>query len=376
MRKICLVTTTRAEYGIMSRLIEKLNDDEEIEFQLIASGMHLSEKFGNTVDEIKVPITKKIDIEIEKEPAHALALAVEKFTKAFEELNPDIVVLLGDRYEIMGAAQAAMLCNVPIAHLHGGETTEGAIDEAIRHSITKMSHLHFTSCEDYRKRVIQLGEAPNRVFNVGSLGVENIKKLPLLSKEELEKSLDFQFGKKNLLVTFHPVTLEKGNAKKQFEELLAALDLLENTNIIFTMPNSDSESDEIFKLINEYVKSHKNSKAFKSLGVIRYLSALQYVDAVVGNSSSGIVEVPSFNIATVNIGNRQKGRIQASSIINCNPEKDDILEAVKKVYTLYFENVKNPYEGINTAERIIDILKNHNLENILKKKFYDIKQEI
>lgn len=375
MRKICLVTTTRAEYGIMSRLIEKLNDDEEIEFQLIASGMHLSEKFGSTVDEIKVPITKKIDIEIEKEPAHALALAVEKFTKAIEELTPDIVVLLGDRYEIMGAAQAAMLCNVPIAHLHGGETTEGAIDEAIRHSVTKMSHLHFTSCEDYRKRVIQLGEEPKRVFNVGSLGVENIKKLPLLSKEELEKSLDFQFGKKNLLVTFHPVTLEKGNAKKQFEELLTALDLLENTNIIFTMPNSDSESDEIFKLINEYVKSHKNSKAFKSLGVIRYLSALQFVDAVVGNSSSGIVEVPSFNIATVNIGNRQKGRIQASSIINCNPEKDDILKAVKKVYTLYFENVKNPYEGINTADRIIDILKNHNLENILKKKFYDIKQE-
>lgn len=375
MRKICLVTTTRAEYGIMSRLIEKLNDDEEIEFQLIASGMHLSEKFGSTVDEIKVPITKKIDIEIEKEPAHALALAVEKFTKAIEDLTPDIVVLLGDRYEIMGAAQAAMLCNVPIAHLHGGETTEGAIDEAIRHSVTKMSHLHFTSCEDYRKRVIQLGEEPKRVFNVGSLGVENIKKLPLLSKEELEKSLDFQFGKKNLLVTFHPVTLEKGNAKKQFEELLTALDLLENTNIIFTMPNSDSESDEIFKLINEYVKSHKNSKAFKSLGVIRYLSALQFVDAVVGNSSSGIVEVPSFNIATVNIGNRQKGRIQASSIINCNPEKDDILKAVKKVYTLYFENVKNPYEGINTADRIIDILKNHNLENILKKKFYDIKQE-
>ncbi|MBR2526664.1 UDP-N-acetylglucosamine 2-epimerase (hydrolyzing) [bacterium] len=369
MRKICVVTSTRAEYGIMSRLIEKIYQDKDLELQLIATGMHLSEKFGHTIDEITQPITKTVDIEIEKSPAHALAQAIKKFSKIFKQLKPDIVVLLGDRYEIMGVAQSAMLNNIPIAHIHGGETTEGAIDEAIRHSITKMSHLHFTSCEEYRKRVIQLGENPQNVFNVGSLGVENIKTVPLMSKEELEKSLDFKFNNHNLLVTFHPVTLE-GNSKEQFEELLKALDELEKTNIIITSPNSDEGNIDIFNLIKDFENTHNNVKTYKSLGMKKYLSTIQFVDAVVGNSSSGILEVPSFGIATVNIGNRQKGRIQAKSIINCKSEKSDILNAIKKAFTEDFTNTKNPYEKDDTANNILKILKDFNIN--LQKKFYDI----
>ena len=372
MRKICLVTTTRAEYGIMSRLISELNNDKEIDFSLIVTGMHLSEKFGNTWQEINVPITKKIDIEIEKSPAHSMALAIEKFSALFEETKPDILIVLGDRYEAMAIAIAAMLNNIPIAHLYGGETTQGAIDEAIRHSITKMSHIHFTSCEAYRKRVIQLGENPDTVFNVGSLSVENIKKVPLLSKEELEKSLGIKFIEKNILVTFHPVTLEKGTSKMYIKELIEALKELKNTNIIFTMPNSDAESDEIFQQIYEFEKNSSNVYTYKSLGMVRYLSALKYVDMVVGNSSSGIGEVPSFKIPTINIGNRQQGRIQADSIINCKPIKDDILKAIELGYKKDCSKVKNPDEKEDTLENIIHILKTFNLDNILNKKFYDI----
>lgn len=373
MRRICVVTTTRAEYGIMSRMLDKMYSDPDIDLILVASGMHLSEKFGNTIDEINIPVNYKINIDIEQEASHSIALAIEKFSVLFNDIQPDILVILGDRYEIMAVAIAAMLNNIPTAHLYGGETTEGAIDEAIRHAITKMSHLHFTSCESYRHRVIQLGENPERVFNVGALGVENIKQMKLLSKKELEKSIDFQFGEKNLLVTFHPVTLEKDSAKKQFSELLSTFDELKNTNIIFTMPNSDSGNNYIFELINEFTNTHINSKAYKSLGVLRYLSALQFVDAVVGNSSSGIIEVPSFNIPTVNIGDRQKGRIQAQSIINCQPLKDEILNALNTAFKFKKKNIINPYEGINSADKIIEILKNYDLKNIIKKKFYDIK---
>ena len=373
MRRIALVTSTRAEYGIMSRLIKALNDDTDIDFKLFVTGMHLSKKFGNTYKEITIPIYKKINIDIEKEQSHSMALTIEKFSKEFKKLKPDLVVILGDRYEIMGVAISAMLNNIPIAHLYGGETTLGAMDEAIRHSITKMSHLHFTSCEEYRKRVIQLGENPESVFNAGSLGVENIKKVSLMSKEELEKSLDFRFGEKNLLVTFHPVTLE-GNSTEQFKELLLALDELKNTNIIITAPNSDDGNEELFKLIDDFTKNHSNAKYIKSLGMVRYLSAIQYVDAVVGNSSSGIVEVPSFKKPTINIGNRQKGRIQASSIINCEPQKLDILNAIQKIYESDFSKTINPYEQENSMEKILEIIKSFDLNGIIKKEFYDIKE--
>jgi len=371
MRRICTVTSTRADYGIMSRLIKMMEEDADIDLKLIVTGMHLSEKFGMTYKEIDAPIAKKVDIDIEKEPAHTLALTIEKFSDVFKILSPDLVLFLGDRYEIMGVAQAAMLNNIPAAHIHGGETTQGAIDEAIRHSVTKMSHLHFTSCEEYRKRVIQLGENPERVFNVGALGVENIKKIPLMTKEELEKSLDFKFNMKNLLVTFHPVTLE-GNSAEQFKELLSALDELKETNIIITAPNSDEGNEELFSLIDDFIENHTNAMYVKSLGIIRYLSAIQFVDAVVGNSSSGILEVPSFKKATINIGNRQKGRIQSKSVINCKPVKSEILNAINDVYKKDFSDIINPYEKDNTAMNILNILKTFDLNNILKKDFYDI----
>lgn len=376
MRKICVVTSTRAEYGIMSRLIKNLESDSDVELQLIVTGTHLSKKFGNTITEITSKITEKIDIDIEKDPSISMSFAIKNFSNVFKKLKPDILVVLGDRYEIMAVAISAILNNIPIAHIHGGETTEGAIDEAIRHSITKMSHLHFTSCQEYRNRVIQLGENPERVFNVGSLGVENITKMALLNKDQLEKSLNFQFSSKNLMITFHPVTLENMTSKEQFQELLSALDELKNTKIIFTKPNSDKGNQEIINLIDSYVKTRKNTVAFTSMGALKYLSTLQFVDAVIGNSSSGIIEAPSFNISTVNIGDRQKGRIQASSIINCEPQKDKILKAIAKIYSEDFkENLlttKNPYYKENTVDQIINVLKSFDLNGIIKKSFYNI----
>lgn len=371
MRKIALATSTRAEYGIMSNLIESLSKDDEIRFYLLVTGMHLSKKFGITKDEITQPIYKEIDIEIEKEPAHSLALAIVKFGEVLKDIKPDLLVLLGDRYEIMGVAVACMLNNVPIAHIGGGDTTEGIIDEAIRHSITKMSHLHFTTCESSKNRVIQLGENPNRVFNVGSLAIENMKNMSLLSKDELEKSLDFKFNKRNLLVTFHPVTLE-GNEKAQFGELLSAFDELKDTNIIITCPNSDSGNDEIFALIDSYKKTHSNVKYYTSLGMKRYFSCMRFVDMVVGNSSSGIYETPSFKIPTINIGDRQKGRLQADSIINCKPFKNDILNAINEAYSKDCKNTINPYEKEGTMENVKKIIKSYDLTNILKKEFYNV----
>ena len=371
MRKICVVTSTRAEYGIMSNFINELYNDSDVDLQLIVTGMHLSEKFGMTKNEIKIPVYSEINIEIEKEPYRALAVAIEKFSNLFKDIQPDLLTILGDRYEIMGVAQAAMLNNIPIAHLYGGDTTEGAIDEAIRHSITKMSHLHFTSCEEYRKRVIQLGENPERVFNVGSLAIENIKNTKLLLKEEFENSINFKFNKKNLLVTFHPVTLEN-SAQEQFLELLDALSELNDTNIIMTCPNSDEGSSTIFDMIQEFTANHHNTKSFVSLGMLRYYSAMQYVDMVVGNSSSGIYEAPSFKVPTINIGNRQKGRLQSNSIINCNAKKDDILNAIEMGYNMDCSKVFNIYEKENTSKEIIRILKTFSLNNILKKEFYDL----
>lgn len=376
MRKICIITSTRAEYGIMSRLIDKINADSELDLQLIVTGSHLSDKFGQTYKEITSPITKKIDIEPEKEPAHTMAVAIEKFSQAFVELKPDLILILGDRYEIMSVAIAAMLNNIPIAHLHGGEATYGAIDEAIRHSITKMSHIHFASCEEYKKRIIQLGENPKSVFNVGALSVENIENIKLLSREELEKELNFKFGEKNLLATFHPVTLENSTSNEQFSELLSALDELKNTKIIFTKPNSDRDNQAIIDLIDEYVRDNKNTIAFNSMGFLKYFSAMQFIDGVMGNSSSGIMEIPSFKIGTINIGDRQKGRIQAKSIINCEPKKEDILAAISRLYSQDFQNnlknVQNLYKQENTSDTIIKILKSFNLENILKKTFFDL----
>ncbi|MBV6493609.1 MAG: GDP/UDP-N,N'-diacetylbacillosamine 2-epimerase (hydrolyzing) [Turneriella sp.] len=383
MRKICVITGTRAEYGLLYWLMKEIEADPDLQLQLIVTGMHLSPEFGLTYKEIEkeFKIDKKIEMLLSSDTAigisKSMGLAQIGFAEAYEELKPDIVVVLGDRYEIFAAASTATIARLPIAHLHGGETTEGAFDEAMRHSITKMSHLHFTATEEYRKRVIQLGEEPNRVFNVGGMGVENIKRLKLLNKAEFEESVRFKLAKRNLLVTFHPVTLEVSTSEKQFTELLHALDDLTETHIIFTKANSDTDGRIINQMIDDYVNhnSHK-STAFTSLGQLRYLSALQFVDAVVGNSSSGLAEAPSFKIGTINVGDRQKGRIKATSIIDCEPNSESILQAFTKLYSTEFQyelsKVVNPYGDGQASKKIVEVLKSFQLKNLLKKKFYDI----
>ena len=382
-RKVCVVTGTRAEYGLLYWLLKEIEADKDLELQLIATGMHLSPEFGLTYQTIEkeFKINKKIEMLLSSDTSvgisKSMGLAQISFAENYDELKPDVVVVLGDRYEIFSATSAAMIARIPIAHIHGGEKTEGAFDESIRHSITKMSHLHFAATEEYKNRVIQLGEDPSRVFNVGGMGIENIKRLELLNKKEFEKSIEFKLNSKNILVTFHPVTLENSTAKEQFKELLDVIDELEDTNIIFTKANSDTDGRVINKMIDEYVtKNFHKSVQFTSLGQLRYLSALQYVDAVVGNSSSGLAEAPSFRIGTINIGDRQKGRIKASSVIDCEPNKDSILKSFEKLYSKEFQNslinVKNPYGDGCASKRIVEILKSVDLGNILKKSFYDI----
>jgi len=382
-RKICVVTGTRAEYGLLYWLLKEIESEETLELQLIVTGMHLSPEFGLTYKSIEKEfrIDKKVEMLLSSDTSvgisKSMGLAQISFAEVYEELQPQMIVVLGDRYEIFSAVSAAMIARIPIAHLHGGETTEGAFDESIRHSITKMSHLHFTATQEYRDRVIQLGEHPSRVFNVGGLGIDNIKKLKLLSKEEFEKSIDFRLNRKNILVTFHPVTLENTTAKEQFSELLNAIDELEETHIIFTKANSDTDGRIINKMIDEYVSKNRNkSVEFTSLGQLRYLSALQYMDAMVGNSSSGLIEAPSFGLGTVNIGDRQKGRIMAESVISCESDKKSILEVFKKLYSKEFQetlkSVTNPYGDGGASKKIKDVLKVVDLDNILKKSFFNI----
>lgn len=383
MRKICVVTSTRAEYGLLYWLLKEISADSELKLQLIVTGMHLSPEFGLTYKEIEkeFKIDKKIEIlsssHTSLDICAEMARVYEKFAPALVELKPDILVLLGDRYEIFGVAGVASIMQIPIAHIHGGETTQGAFDEAFRHSITKMSHIHFAATNEYANRIIQLGEDPNRVFNVGGTSIENIKKLNLLSKEEFEKSIKFKLAKKNILITFHPATLENSSAREQFNELLNALDELEETNFIFTKANSDTDGDVINKMIDEYVRQNpQKAAAFVSLGQLRYLSAIKFVDIVLGNSSSGLLEVPSFKKATINIGDRQKGRARASSVIDVRPAKEEILAAIKRAYSKEFEQTLkdtiNPYDGGNPSKKMVKILKEIKLDGILKKKFYDI----
>lgn len=383
-RKICIVTGSRAEYGLLYWLIKEVKADKDLELQLIVTGMHLSSEFGLTYKEIKkeFKIDKKIDISLSSDTSlgiiRSMGVAQTSFSKAYNELKPDIIVVLGDRYEIFSAVSSAMISKIPIAHLHGGEATEGLIDEAIRHCITKMSHLHFTAAEKYSKRVMQLGEKPNKVFNVGGAGIENIKRLKLLSKVELEKLINFKLNIKNILVTFHPVTLENKTSKKQFQELLDSIDELENTNIIFTKANSDADGKIINQMIDQYVKKNLDrSMGAASLGQLNYLSVLKYVDFMIGNSSSGLLEAPSFKIGTINIGDRQNGRIKAESVVDCLPNKKSIKKAIEMIYSNKFQNllknVKNPYDNGCASKKIVKVLKTVKLDNILKKTFFDIK---
>lgn len=383
MRKICVVTGSRAEYGLLSGLMRAIQDDSELELQVIATNMHLSPEFGLTYRDIEADgfhIDKKVLMLLSSDTANATAKSVGLgfmgFADAYEDLKPDMIVVLGDRYEIVSAVSTALFYKIPVAHLHGGEITEGAYDDCIRHAITKMSHLHFTSTEEYRKRVIQLGEDPDRVFNVGAPGIENIKKVPLMSREELEATFDgFTLGDKCLLVTYHPVTLENETAAEQIRNLLSALDELPDYKVIFTLPNSDTDGRIIIRLINEYVAKHPGrAVAYPSLGLRRYLSALKYVKAAVGNSSSGIIEVPSFGIPTLNIGDRQKGRLAAESVVDCGTGKEEILSGLHKILSLDFstENVRNPYEGKNTTADILHVLKTFPLEGLIQKSFYNL----
>ena len=383
-RKICIITGTRAEYGLLSRLVKLINDSPDVELQVIATNMHLSPEFGLTYREIEadgIKINKKVECLLSSDTENGLTktmgLATIGFGDAFEDLHPDIIVVLGDRYESLAAVQSAMIYRIPIAHIHGGEITEALYDDCIRHAISKMSHLHFTTTEEYRCRVIQMGEEPNRVFNVGSLGIENSKMIPLMGKDELEDSLGFELGDKCVMVTYHPVTLENNTADEQSKNLLEALDTLKDYKIIFTMPNSDTNGRIIKYNIEQYVASRKERcTAYISLGVRRYLSALQYVDAVIGNSSSGIIEVPSFHIPTLNIGSRQDGRLAAESVYNCRTTKEAISAGLSYVLSQDFREqvakAKNPYEKEGTAQAIFDIISTYPLEGIIQKKFYDL----
>ena len=383
-RKICVVTGTRAEYGLLRGVIDGIDKSKELELILIVTGMHLSSEFGLTIEDIKkdgYKITDKVEMLLSADSSSAISksigLGLIGFSDKFDLYKPDLLILLGDRFEILAASISALIACIPISHIHGGESTEGLIDESIRHSITKMSNLHFVAANPYKKRVIQLGESPENVFNVGGLGIDNINKLKLLEKNNLQESLNFRFGFKNLIITFHPVTLEKNSSKNHMKELLKALNSFEDINFIFTMPNSDTDGRVIMKMIEDFCIKRNNSKCFKSLGQINYLSCLKYVDGVVGNSSSGLIEAPSFKKGTINIGDRQRGRLKAASIIDCAPEKLEIISAIKKLYSDDFQirlkKTINPYGNGGASKKIIKIIKEVNLDNIIKKRFHDIK---
>lgn len=387
MKRIGIMTGTRAEYGLLKSLMQEINKDNDLELYLIVSGMHLSPEFGMTYQEIEedgFEINAKVEMLLSSDsPAgisKSIGLGVIGFADEFQRADLDMLILLGDRYEALSAAICALVMRIPIAHLHGGELTEGAIDEGIRHSITKMSYLHFTSTEQYRNRVIQLGENPERVFYVGALGVENIKKINLMTKEELERSIHFEIDENTVIVTYHPVTLENNTVEEQFLNLLEVLDRNPKIRMIFTKANADTNGRIVNELIDKYAaQNSERACAFMSLGQKRYLSALKYCRIVIGNSSSGIIEAPSFGKPIINIGDRQKGRICADSVINCGYTQQEIQQAMETALTKEFENkasnCRNPYEKENTAANIISVIKDYLLNDKikLKKGFYDIK---
>lgn len=384
MRKICVITGTRAEYGLLYWTMKRLQEDSNVELSICVTGMHLSPEFGLTyqrIEEDGFQIDKKIEILLSSDTSvgisKSIGLGVISFAEVFQNLQPDMILVLGDRFEIFAACTAAMIARIPIAHCHGGEATEGLIDEAIRHSVTKMSHLHFTSTEEYKNRIIQMGEQPGNVFNVGALGIENINRLDLLDREEFEKSIGVKLNKYNFLVTFHPVTLDNASAGSQFAELLKALDSVEDSRIIFTKPNADTDGRVIINMIDEYVSSNSHKAvSFISLGQLRYLSAIKIMDAVIGNSSSGLIEVPSFGVPTINIGDRQQGRVKGESIIDCEADATQINQAIIKALSEDFKNkirnLQNPYGDKNSSEDIVHVLKTTELTNIIKKQFYNL----
>jgi GDP/UDP-N,N'-diacetylbacillosamine 2-epimerase (hydrolysing) len=383
-KKICVVTGTRAEYGLLYWFMKHIKNDKNLKLQLIVTGMHLVPEFGNTINQIlqdKFKVDRKIKMLLPGDtPVHiakSVGIGMMKFADALKDLKPDLLVVLGDRFELISATYPALIARIPVAHFHGGEATEGLIDEATRHSITKMSHLHFVANKVYKKRVIQLGENPKNVFNVGGTGIDNINKLKLLSKKQMESNLKIKFKKKNLIATFHPVTLEASTAKKQFNELLKAFKKNKDINIIFTKPNADTDGRTIIKQIEKFVKENKSrSCCFTSLGQLNYLSLLKYVDGVIGNSSSGLLEVPTFKKGTINIGDRQRGRLKASSVIDCDAKERLITKAINTLYSSNFQKkIKktiNPNGTGGASEKAYRIIKKISLKKLIKKSFYNI----
>ena len=381
--KICVITGSRADYGLLHFVMHGIKNDPVLTLQIIATGMHLSPTFGHTFKEIETDgfeIDYKVDMLSDVDDGYSIAESMGQgligFAKALNELNPDMVLVLGDRFEIFSAVAAALVAKIPVAHIHGGEVTIGAFDDAMRHSITKMSHLHFVATKSYRNRVLQLGEDPKKVFLVGGLGVDAIKQVKLLARKELERSLNLEFGPRSLLITFHPATLDETKAELQIEQLLLALKDLTSTTLIFTAPNADTGGHSILRLIEDFVNTNSNAYLFESLGQLRYLSCLAQVDGVVGNSSSGLTEVPSFKKGTINIGDRQTGRELADSVINCDPNRLAINQALEKLYSSNFQETLlktiNPYGEGGASREIVRILKETPLQGITKKAFYDL----
>jgi len=382
-KKIFVITGSRAEYGLLKNIIKKLYKNKKFNLKIIITGSHLSKKYGLTLNEIKgdeIKIEKRIDLKLKKDDpkglSKSIAIGLNKFTNLFDKLKPDLILIAGDRFEIFTSAIAATLCRIPIAHIHGGELTKASLDDVFRHSITKMSHLHFVATQIYKKRVIQLGENPNTVFNVGGLGVDSIMEQKLLNKTEIEKHLNLKFLKKSILITFHPETLNKRSIKKDFISFLNALNKLQDTTIIFTMPNHDIDSSIIRKLILKFVKNKNNSYFFKSMGQKAYYSCCKYVDCMAGNSSSGLLEMPTFKKYSINLGNRQMGRIAADSVINCKFNTKEILKkinfALNKKNQMKIKNVKNPYGHGGASRKIISKLERINYKKNFSKEFYDI----
>ncbi len=384
MRKIAVFTGTRAEYGLLYWIIKGIHESDTCELQLYVGGTHLSPKFGSTVEEIEkdgFPIKERLDFLIPSDTsigiAKSMGSALIKATENFHKNSPDLLIILGDRFEAMAICQAAMLEGLPIAHIHGGEITEGLIDEAIRHSITKMSHLHFTSTEEYRRRVIQLGEDPKNVFNVGAPGIDNIKSLNLIDKESLSKELNFDLSDPFFLITYHPVTLENDGALEALDNLLKVMGTYSDYKFVLTYPNADTHGRPLIELLKEFRDKHSDKVMLtKSLGQLKYISLLKYCEAVVGNSSSGLIEAPSFKKPTVNIGNRQGGRIFGDTVINCNEDQESIRLALEKALSPKFKDVcrkaNNPYGNGGSSNKILDTIKSIPLNNIVFKKFYNL----
>lgn len=383
LKKIAVVTGARSEYGLLSHLLKQLRDDSAFCLQLIATGMHLSPEFGLTYQQIindGFTIDEKVEMLLSSDSAvgitKSIGLGVIGFADAFARLAPDMLILLGDRFETLAAAQAALIAKIPIAHIHGGELSLGAVDDSIRHSISKMSTLHFVACEEYRRRVIQLGEHPERVFNTGAMVLDAVADLPLLSKAQLADDLGIRFRQKNFLITYHPETLGALSSEKAFAELLTAVASFTDTTLIFTEANADADGRIINRMLKTFCAEHEHAYCFEALGQQRYLSLLSHVDVMMGNSSSGIIEGPYFQVPTVNMGDRQTGRIHPDSVINCQINAQAIIAAIEQAmsqaHQQKMETMSLPYGKGKVAHKIIEALKKIDLIGHSPKQFYDM----